>query len=123
MGTHALSRLHLDTATYLNLYKKVYLSTKNLLKRILKRLFFFQVYENINWEALLGRLQGRITDEEELKLLGAKAEDMKNMWATEPLSKCLKKPTSPVEDNESSSEDGLKQLRSATMQLLCTLGK
>lgn len=92
-------------------------------KGMFKKSFVFQVYENINWDTILGHLQGRITDEEEVKLLGAKAEDMKNRWATEPLSKCLKKPTSTEEDNEPSNEDGLMRLRSSVNQLLCTLGK
>lgn len=58
-----------------------------------------------------------------MKLLGAKAEDMRNKWVTEPLSTCLKKPTTTEEDNEPTNEDGLRRLRSSVTQLLCTLGK
>lgn len=101
------------------------LSAKNLIRTaaLAPEIIKGQVYENINWDTILGHLQGRITDEEEVKLLGAKAEDMKNRWATEPLSKCLKKPTSTEEENEPSNEDGLMRLRSSVNQLLCTLGK
>ncbi|KAG7175228.1 nucleolar pre-ribosomal-associated protein 1-like [Homarus americanus] len=81
-----------------------------------------KVFDNIGWDLLYDRLQERLSDDDEIKLLGSKAISMREKWLSEPLAKYLQKKEKAVSLDKDKDEP-LQNLRNAAIKLLSVLGK
>ncbi|XP_045111061.1 nucleolar pre-ribosomal-associated protein 1-like [Portunus trituberculatus] len=81
-----------------------------------------QVSKRIQWNILHDLLQGFLTDDEEVRLLGTKSKDFLEKWRSEPLSVALQKLEHIESDGEKSPHD-IMELKEAVLKLLNVLGR
>lgn len=81
-----------------------------------------QVFQRIQWNILHEHLQGTMSDDEEVKLLGTKSKDFLEKWRSEPLSITLQKVKHSQPDAEN-SHHGIIEMKEAVLKLLNVLGR
>nr|XP_045624958.1 nucleolar pre-ribosomal-associated protein 1-like [Procambarus clarkii] len=81
-----------------------------------------QVYDHISWDLLYDRLRERLSEDDEVRLLGNKVKEMWHKWRSEPLNKHLQKEEKATSADEDREEEH-HFLKKSVLTLLSTLGK